>query len=226
MESDYTLSLIIDAQNHAQKEIEKLQKQVAGLQSSTKSASNTATNALSNVKKILWTLWITAVFAWATKAVKDWVESLIDYEASCERLYKITSVSQGATREQTAALIEQAEAIDSVGVATKEWIVAMQSQFATFDMSTQAIQALTPAMVDYVIAEKWASASAQDFTSMAQWMAQALEWNYASLTRTWFVLDEETKKLIETWTEMEKVEAIVWVLNSTYEWFNEWIYEQ
>jgi len=51
-------------------------------------------------------------------------------------------------------------------------------------------------------------------------LAQALNGNFASLTRTGFVLDEYTKKTIKEGTETERAAALVKVLNSTYKDFN------
>ena len=55
---------------------------------------------------------------------------------------------------------------------------------------------------------------------MANGLAQALQGNYSSLTRTGFILDENTKSIIENGTEMERVAAITQVLDSTYKDFN------
>jgi hypothetical protein len=55
---------------------------------------------------------------------------------------------------------------------------------------------------------------------MTNGLAQALNGNFASLTRVGFVLDENTKKQIKSGTETERAEALVKVLNSTYKDFN------
>jgi hypothetical protein len=55
---------------------------------------------------------------------------------------------------------------------------------------------------------------------MTNGLAQALQGNFASLTKTGFVLDETTKKTIKSGTETERAAALVEVLNSTYEGFN------
>jgi hypothetical protein len=55
---------------------------------------------------------------------------------------------------------------------------------------------------------------------MTNGLAQALNGNFASLTRTGFVLDEFTKKTIKEGTETERAAALVKVLNSTYKDFN------
>ena len=56
---------------------------------------------------------------------------------------------------------------------------------------------------------------------MTNGLAQALSGNFASLTKTGFILDENTKSIIKNGTEAERVEEIVKVLNSTYKGFNE-----
>jgi hypothetical protein len=55
---------------------------------------------------------------------------------------------------------------------------------------------------------------------MTNGLAQALNGNFASLTRTGFVLDDVTKKMIKEGTETERAAALVKVLNSTYKDFN------
>lgn len=220
---DYTIELLLKANNQLSGELEKIQWQINKLEKQVDNSGNAITSAFSKIKKWLKLAWITYAFKEIVSAVKDWVESLNEFEYASERLYKISNQSTGATREQVDELVNLAKELDKVWVATKNWIVAMQSQFATFDMTTEAIKELTPAMADYVIAEKWANAATSDYISLAQWMAQALNGNYASLTRTWFILDENTKAIIENGNEMERVNAIVDVLNSTYQWFNEYI---
>ena len=171
-----------------------------------------------NKWKITAAAWVT--FAWISYYIKQWIEDINEYNYSIKRLEALTKNSTWATKEQVNVLVKHAESLEKVWVATKDNIVAWMSQFATFDMSTEAIDKLTDAFVDYVVAEKWATASSEEYRSMANWLAQALQWNYTSLTKTWFILDEETKALIETWDEMQRVSAIVDVLNSTYKDFN------
>jgi len=125
-----------------------------------------------------------------------------------------------ATNYQVDLLLDHADALEKVGVVSKENIYIAQSQLATFDLSAKTIKDLTPAILDYVTAEKGASASADDFKSMTNGLAQALQGNFASLTKTGFVLDENTKKQIKTGTESQRVAAIIGVLDSTYKGFN------
>jgi len=152
---------------------------------------------------------------------KKAIDSAIEAEAAQTRLATILSNTGLATEEQVKALNNQAAALEKVGVASASNITVLQAQLATFDMSAETIKTLTPAIVDYVIAEKGAAASASDFQSAANGLAQALQGNFASLSRTGFVLDEVTKELITNGTEAERAAALVEVLGSTYEGFNE-----
>jgi hypothetical protein len=72
-------------------------------------------------------------------------------------------------------------------------------------MSAKAIEQMTPAILNYVVAEKWAEASAEDLKAATNWLAQALNGNFASLTRTWFVLDEHTKNMIKNWRRLYRI---------------------
>jgi hypothetical protein len=157
-----------------------------------------------------------AVIGFAKKSVKASLEA----QAQQERLASLLQVTVGATDAQIASLDAQAAALEKVGVVSAGNITQTQSQLATFNLQLSTIEKLTPAILDYVTAEKGATATTEQFKSMTNGLAQALNGNFAALTRTGFVLDENTKSIIENGTESERVEAIVAVLNSTYKDFN------
>jgi hypothetical protein len=140
--------------------------------------------------------------------------------AAQERLRQLLITTGGATNEYVDYLLEEAAALEKVGVVSKSNIVVAQSQLATFDLAGETIATLTPAILDYVTAEKGAAATSDDFRQMTNGLAQALNGNFGSLTRVGFVLDDQTKKLISNGTESERAAAIVDVLNSTYKGFN------
>ena len=157
-----------------------------------------------------------AVIGFAKKSIKASIEA----QAQQDRLASLLRVTVGATDAQVAALNEQANALERVGVVSAGNITQTQSQLATFNLQFSTIKKLTPAILDYVTAEKGATASTEQFKSMTNGLAQALNGNFASLTKTGFVLDENTKSIIKNGTESERVEAIVAVLDSTYKDFN------
>lgn len=162
-----------------------------------------------------------AVAGFAVKLGVDSVKAAIEANKQQERLAALLENTGGATRRQIELLNAQAEELGKLGVATKENVTITQSQLATFDLMGGTIAKLTPAIIDYVIAEKGATATTDDFKSMTNGLAQALNGNFASLTATGFVLDDVTKEMIKTGTETERASALVDVLESTYRGFNE-----
>jgi hypothetical protein len=148
------------------------------------------------------------------------VRASLQAQAEQDRLNQLLTVGVGATASQIAALNDQAEALEKLGVVTAGNITQTQSQLATFNLQTSTIEKLTPAILDYVTAEKGATASTEQFKQMTNGLAQALNGNFSSLTRVGFVIDENTKKQIKSGNESERAQAIVDVLNSTYKDFN------
>jgi hypothetical protein len=163
--------------------------------------------------------------AFSARAVANFakvsIKASLENSAQQDRLAKLLQVTNGATQAQIALLTDQANALERVGVVTAGSITQIQSQLATFDLSISTIKTLTPAILDYVTAEKGAAATAADFKSATNGLAQALNGNFASLTKVGFVLDSVTKKTIATGSESERAAAIVKVLESTYKGFNE-----
>ncbi len=149
------------------------------------------------------------------------VKAAAEAEAEQHRLRQILLTTGKASAEQVDALNKQADALERVGVVSGGNITVLQSQLATFDLQADTIQRLTPAIVDYVVAEKGAAATAEDFKQMTNGLAQALNGQFGALTRVGFTLDDNTKEMIKNGTEAERSAALVEVLNSTYGGFNE-----
>jgi hypothetical protein len=182
------------------------------------SATDKLTRSVKNLAK-------TVGLAFSTAAIinfgKASVRASLEAQAQQQRLAALLKVTNGVTQDQVNILNAQAASLEKVGVVSGGNVTQVQSQLATFDLQLSTIKALTPAILDYVVAEKGAAASASEFKSMTNGLAQALNGNFASLTRTGFVLDETTKNLIENGTEAERAAALVTVLNSTYKDFNQ-----
>jgi hypothetical protein len=185
-----------------------------------KQASKSTSALEKNVKKLGSSL----AAAFSVRAIVNFgkasVRASLQAQAEQDRLNQLLTVGVGATASQVAALNDQAQALEKLGVVTAGNITQTQSQLATFNLQTSTIEALTPAILDYVTAEKGATASTSDFKQMTNGLAQALNGNFASLTRVGFVIDENTKKQIKSGNESERAQAIIDVLNSTYKDFN------
>jgi hypothetical protein len=185
-----------------------------------KQAETSTEKLTKNIKKLAGAVGLafsaTAIVNFGKLAVK----ASLEQQAEQHRLNQLLKVGVGASTQEVAILNDQAAALEKIGVVTGGNITQTQSQLATFNLQVDTIKALTPAILDYVTAEKGATASTADFKSMTNGLAQALNGNFASLTRVGFVLDENTKKQIANGTEAERANALVKVLNSTYKDFN------
>jgi len=148
------------------------------------------------------------------------VRAFAQMQAEQDRLTRLMKVGTGASSAQIQSLNSQAMALENLGVVTKGNITQVQSQLATFNLQADTIAKLTPSILDYVTAEKGATASTEQFKQMTNGLAQALNGNFTSLTRVGFVIDATTKDLIKNGTEAERAAAIVKVLDSTYKGFN------
>lgn len=161
-----------------------------------------------------------AGFGAISYAIGASIKETIEYESVSNRLNHILKTSRGATDAQVKSLLDQAEALEKVGVVAADATIQAQAQLATFDLEAESIERLIPAILDYAVAERGAALTTDDLKSLTNGLAQALQGNFASLTKTGFVLDDATKALIENGSEAERTAALVKVLNSTYEGFN------
>ncbi len=205
----------------AVKDINKAGAKLDSISANTKKSSDAFGSFSNGLKKLGLTIAATFGAREIGRFFASSIKGAIELEAAQNRLRKILLTTGGATNTQVNLLLKQADALEKVGVVSKENIIVAQAQLSTFDLNADTIQRLTPAILDYVTAEKGATATSDDFKQMTNGLAQALQGNFASLTRTGFVLDEATKKQIKTGTEAERVTAIIQVLNSTYKGFNQ-----
>jgi hypothetical protein len=205
------LSFIISAINKAEKVFQEVEQGISGIEKNLKKMQP----AFKQMAMIG-----TAGFVAVSGAIALSVKETMKNEAAQNRLSHILKTATGATDEQIKSLNKQATAMEKVGVMSAESITQAQAQLATFDLQAESIERMIPSILDYVVAEKGASASTEDLKQLTNGLAQALQGNFASLTRTGFVLDDATKELIKNGTEVERTTALVSVLNSTYEGFN------
>jgi hypothetical protein len=207
--------------NAAIADITKAKGALGGLDDSGRKASNQFGNLGGSLKKFGGIV----AGAFATVQIgqffKTSIQGAIEAEAVTNRLRQILVTTGAATNVQIDALMKQADALEKVGVVSKENIITTQAQLATFDLQASTIAKLTPAILDYATAEKGANVSGDELKSMTNGLSQALNGQFGALTRVGFTLTDQQKKLISTGTESERAAALVEILGSTYGGFNE-----
>lgn len=203
--SSRELSLILRLKDEASKELQGFSGKIDGMKPTFTKMAAVGTAAFTG---------ITAVIYETTQAYQEQER----YEVKLAHLLKQAT---GATEEQIKSLYEQASALQALGVIGNETIIALQGQLATFELSTDTIKMMTPAILDMIVAEKGVNATTEDMISFGNAFGMAMEGNYAALTKRGFKLDENTKLIIEQGTETEKAEAITRYLTNTYGGLNE-----
>lgn len=178
-----------------------------------------ANKKVGNFGRVLRTVATGALAAYVVKLGVDSVKAAQAAGAAQDRLRRLLLNTGGATEAQIGLLNQQAQALEALTVVSDDNITTVQSQLATFDLAAKEIATLTPAILDYVVAERGASASTDEFRSLTNGLAQAINGNFAALTRVGFIIPETDKKLIKSGTESERVAAIVRTLNTTYKDF-------
>jgi hypothetical protein len=196
-------------------EMQKAAKATEKVQTSAAQTSSSLNNMAGVFRKVA----TGAVALYVGKLGLDSVRAAQAAGVAQDRLARLLLTTGGATSEQIKILNAHAAALAASTVVTESNITTVQSQLATFDLHGSTIAQLTPAILDYVVAEKGAAASADEYRQMTNGLAQALNGQFASLTAVGFVLDAETKAKIKSGTESERAIAITEVLNSTYKDF-------
>ena len=179
-------------------------------------AANKTSGVLTNKLRLGFIAATTAAGLFAIKLGRDSVQAAQQSGAAQNRLRRLLLNTNGATEEGIQILNQQSKALERSTGISKLNITTVQSQLATFDLQGGTIAKLTPAILDYVVAEKGAGASADEFRSMTNGLAQALNGQFGSLTKTGFVLSDYDKKMVKSGTENERAEAITRILNTTY----------
>lgn len=204
-------------------ELAKAETEIGKLRSSMDQTSQSSDSMSSMLGKAA-TVVKTFATAFIVKQIVDFGRAAVDMASQQleqqTKLYQVLRTSQNATDDQIKSLISYAGELENVGVISKDVTLASMAQLATYDLSTESIKELTPSLLDYLAAEKGANATKEDAISVTNGLAQAIQGNFASLTKSGFILDEATKKVIEHGTQEERITAITEVLDSTYKDYN------
>jgi len=160
-------------------------------------------------------------FAGITAAIGLSIREAGKAETAQVRLAQILKNTNNASQEQIDVLLNQADALEKVGVVSGEAINIAQGTLATFDLQTDSIEKLIPAFLNMAVAEKGVNVTTDDMIGLANGLGKVLQGQVGALSRQGFVFDEVTAKILKNGTETEKITALTKILNSTYDGMNE-----
>lgn len=156
-----------------------------------------------------------------TVLAKKSIDAYAEAERATNRLYHLTEQTVGATREQTDALVAQAEALQKIGVVEDDTVKFGQSQLATFALQTATIGKLTPSMMDLAVAVDGVNVSQQSMINVGNLVGKAMTGQASALSRYGVTMTEAQRKIIETGTESERAATLVDVLSQNFGGLNE-----
>jgi phage-related protein len=207
-----TLSFIIDAQNKAGQAIKEVESQVKGLEGKVK-----------DMQPAFQKMALVGTAAFAGVAAASWkaIEAYMAQERAEQRLFHLTEQTVGATKEQTQALLDQASALQRVGVVGDEVTIFGQSQLATFALQTQSIKELTPALLDLAVANYGVNVSQDQMINLGNLMGKVLTGQTSALTRYGVTFSEVQEEVLKTGTELERASMLAEVLGQNFGGLNE-----
>jgi hypothetical protein len=200
MAENRNLNIILDLKDRASKELKGFNGQLKKLKPEFKRMAVGGTVA----------------FGAITLAVKGSLKAFQEQERAVNRLETLTRNVTGATKEQSQALVRQAQALQKLGVVGDEVAIAGQSQLATFALTTEKIAELTPALLDMIVATKGVNATQEDAISIANAVGRALEGGAGALTRYGISLTEAQKKQFDLANKMERASLLAEILEGNY----------
>jgi hypothetical protein len=160
-------------------------------------------------------------FAGIVAAIGKSIQAYQQEELAQERLKQVIGQTTGATQAQIQALLDQASALQALGVVEDDAIVMGQSQLASFSIQTTAIQKLTPALADLAVGIHGVNVTQEQMQSSADLVGKAMTGQTGALQKLLGTLPKATKEVIENGSEMERAAAIAEILSKKYGGLNE-----
>jgi len=204
-----SVQLVITAKDEASKTIGKVGSSLAGFGKVAGTIAKTAAAAFAVAG--------TAATAFGISSVKAYGQ----YATIQKQLETVLKNTQKASKEQVKVLLDQASALEKVGVVNDDVTMSFQARLAQYDYSIDTIKKLTPAILDMMVAEKGANATVEDGLFYAEGFGKAMQGQFEILRKRGFIIDENTEKIMKHGTEAQRVEAIFKLLGKTYAGVNE-----
>ena len=212
MATNSELQLVISAKDEASAKLKGVSSSVSGL---SKAGSALATGM--KVAGAAIAAVGTAVSAMGIASVKAYGQ----YASIQTKMEKVFANTHNSSKEQVKVLLEQASALEKVGVVSDDVTMSFQAQMATYDFSIESIKKITPAIMDMMVAEKGVNTTTADGIMYAEGFGKAMQGQFDILRKRGFVIDKSTEKIMKNGTEAQRAAEIFKILGKTYEGVNE-----
>lgn len=155
-------------------------------------------------------------FAGLIGSLKESVTKFGNQERAIARLTGSLSNVEGVTQDHVRSLIDQAAALQSVTTFGDETIISAQAMLGTFQLNQQAIEKLTPRILDMTAALEKSTGVQQDVESVTIAVGKAMTLGVGALTQYGVVISDAAIKAFELADEEEKVNIITQELDKNF----------
>lgn len=149
----------------------------------------------------------TTMSVWGVAGIYAGSKMIDMYEDQAQaalKLEKVYKSNMGASKAAAQATLEYASALQKQGVIGDEVTIAGAAVLAQYSDTPEAINAILPAMDNYLAKTKGVNATQEDAEAAAKIFGKALNGNYTTLERNGIVLTDNQKKMLETASAEEK----------------------
>ena len=149
----------------------------------------------------------TTMSVWGVAGIYAGSKMIDMYEDQAQaalKLEKVYKSNMGASKAAAQATMEYASALQKQGVIGDEVTIAGAAVLAQYSDTPEAINAILPAMDNYLAKTKGVNATQEDAEAAAKIFGKALNGNYTTLERNGIVLTDNQKKMLETASAEEK----------------------
>lgn len=210
------LEYVLRLKDELSKEAQNAAKNMSGLNSEMGLFSKQTTDISKKMVLGIGAVGVAGV-AYAREAVKA-------YNIQAEAEAKLTQLHMnraGVTQENVDELKQLASEVQSLGVIGDEAIISGQAQLATFQLSTDAIKELTPAMADMVAQQKGVNATGSDFVNIGNLIGKVMEGQIGALGRYGVSFSDAQEEVLKHGDEVERAAMLAEVLAQNYGGVNE-----
>ena len=128
------------------------------------------------------------------------------------KLTKVYKTNMGASKKAAQATMDYASALQKQGVIGDEVTLAGASVLAQYAKTPSAVNAILPAMDNYLAKTKGLDATQEDAEAAAKLFGKALNGNTTALEKQGYKLTDAQKEILQTGTEEEKAALLADVM--------------
>lgn len=140
----------------------------------------------------------------------------LEHAQATEKLTAGLKNVAGYSDEARDALLRQADAMERLVRVDGDLIVDAQAMLTSFQLNADAVQVLTPRLLDMSAATTRAGKEASDLVSIATALGKAIIGSSGALTRYGVTLTDVQKQQLKTATGMDRINLIAEILDTNY----------